>query len=333
MTNIRVHHEKNYTCIHNDAIRDKRLSWKARGIHHFLLSHPDNWTVNTKYLVSQSGEGRTAVLAALKELEDHGYLSRKQIQNESGQFSGWESVLTELPTVSGKPDHGEETAVRFSANGLSANGLSVNGKPDCLISNKKTTSNELLTSIDPEEVISPASQENEIEVEILDPEPVHKCESPTGDFTQFDSGEQLNTDRGQFSAAEPENLKVLQETQAIAHDWRKRPWKLNAVEFKPEVKTSVWMSNPNHYSLPNGTPNYRFIQSRLKKLDDDLKRIDVAAIEAYVTLTDYWKTASALINPETGVNAEQYKSAAKQVSKQLELESKKQRIGNAIAHL
>lgn len=333
MTNIRVHHEKNYTCIHNDAIRDKRLSWKARGIHHFLLSHPDNWTVNTQYLVSQSNEGRTAVLAALKELEEYGYLTRKQIKNESGQFSGWESVLTELPTESRKPDYGEETAVRFSDNGLSDHRLSDHGKPDCIISNEKTTSIELLTSIDPEEVISPAASKNEIEVEILDPEPVPKCESLQVSFTQSFPGKQLNSDRGQFSAAEPENLKILQEAQAIAFDWRKRPWMLNAVELKPEASTSVWMSNTEFYSLDNGSPNYKLINDRLKKLDKSLKGINEQAALAYIELTNYWKTASSLINPESGVNAQQYKSDAKQMTEQMKRRSRQADIEAALKHL
>jgi hypothetical protein len=99
MSIIRIQHDKNYTCIHNDAIRDKRLSWKARGLHHFLLSQPNNWQINTEHLVKQSDEdGRTAVLSALNELRDWGYLVQRQIKDKEGKFAGWEKVLTELPS-------------------------------------------------------------------------------------------------------------------------------------------------------------------------------------------------------------------------------------------
>lgn len=76
---IRVEHQKNYTCITNSTIRDKHLSFKARGLHHLLLSYPDGWQVKIEHLVNESEQdGRTAVASALRELEEHGYLERKQ---------------------------------------------------------------------------------------------------------------------------------------------------------------------------------------------------------------------------------------------------------------
>ncbi|OWY63855.1 hypothetical protein B7486_50590 [cyanobacterium TDX16] len=99
MTIIRIEHSSNYTCISNQAIRDQRLSYKARGLHHLLLSYPNNWTVNINHLVAASDkDGRAAVMSALEELQEHGYMTMRRVRNEqTGQFVGWEKVIRETP--------------------------------------------------------------------------------------------------------------------------------------------------------------------------------------------------------------------------------------------
>ena len=101
-----------YTVIDNSAIRDKRLSFKARGVHHLLLSYADGWEVNVNHLINQSprdkGEQRDGILAALKELEESGYLTRSQARNKNGTFQKGRYVVHELPvngsTVNGSTD-------------------------------------------------------------------------------------------------------------------------------------------------------------------------------------------------------------------------------------
>lgn len=99
MTIIRIEHSSDYTCISNKAIRDKRLSYKARGLHHLLLSYPNNWTVNIDHLAAESDkDGRAAVMSALNELQEHGYMTMRGVRNEiAGQFIGWEKVVRETP--------------------------------------------------------------------------------------------------------------------------------------------------------------------------------------------------------------------------------------------
>jgi hypothetical protein len=95
---IRVQHSKNYTVIANAAIRDSRLSFKARGLHHLLLSYPDGWEINTEHLSDQSeSDGKTSVCSALKELEKFGYLTREQAR-VNGRMAGWKSVIREIPS-------------------------------------------------------------------------------------------------------------------------------------------------------------------------------------------------------------------------------------------
>lgn len=65
--------ENPYAQIDNRPLRDKRLSWRARGILAYLLTWPNDWKVMTANLVNQGTEGRDAVRAAFKELALFGY--------------------------------------------------------------------------------------------------------------------------------------------------------------------------------------------------------------------------------------------------------------------
>ena len=89
----RATHASSSTKLPNEAVRDDRLSWKARGVHHYILSCPDAWRTNIAHLVRQSDkDGRDAVKSALKELESLGYLGKgnKSVQefNSSNQEKG-----------------------------------------------------------------------------------------------------------------------------------------------------------------------------------------------------------------------------------------------------
>lgn len=89
--------QRNYTVIHNEVIRDGRLSWKARGLLIFLLSQPDDWHTSASRLARQSPDGRAAILSGLHELELAGYIQRRRIQNRKGYFST-ETVVYDTPS-------------------------------------------------------------------------------------------------------------------------------------------------------------------------------------------------------------------------------------------
>lgn len=149
MGTIRVEHSGNYTTISNQAIRDTRLSFKARGIHHVLLSYPNGWRVNIEHLASQSErDGRDSVASGLRELKEYGYLIKRPKQDEKGWLMGWEDTILEIPEaenqnrITGKPNNGK-TVKRENRITEKPN----NGKPVGIINNYEvTTSNEVITS-------------------------------------------------------------------------------------------------------------------------------------------------------------------------------------------
>jgi len=65
-----------FAIIRNEVLQDERLSFRARGVLASILSRPDNWRCSAWDLATEGREGRRAILTALTELEDYGYLQR-----------------------------------------------------------------------------------------------------------------------------------------------------------------------------------------------------------------------------------------------------------------
>lgn len=73
--------------IANDMLRDKRLSFKARGILAMVLSHAEEWDAQRDWIEEQSDrDGRDAVQSALNELNDLGYRNVIKEQLPDGTF-------------------------------------------------------------------------------------------------------------------------------------------------------------------------------------------------------------------------------------------------------
>lgn len=70
-----------FTQIANAVLNDKNLSWKAKGLYAYLYSKPHNWDFSGERIAYDSKEGRRAVYASLKELEQAGYLNRERKPN------------------------------------------------------------------------------------------------------------------------------------------------------------------------------------------------------------------------------------------------------------
>lgn len=67
--------------IPRETIRDRSLSWKARGLLAFLLDMPEGWDVRSPWLAEQGKEGKDAVQSGLRELRRAGYyrLERRRL--------------------------------------------------------------------------------------------------------------------------------------------------------------------------------------------------------------------------------------------------------------
>lgn len=108
MAVMRVQKSKNYTVMANYHLKDKELSLKAKGLLSYMLMLPDDWDYTLEGLVKSFKEGRTAVLTALKELKQTGYLRITQQRDKAGRISYiydiFEKPLSNTKTVISKTD-------------------------------------------------------------------------------------------------------------------------------------------------------------------------------------------------------------------------------------
>ena len=112
---IRDETEGNFTVVHNTIFQDPSLSYKAKGLFVDMLSLPDDWVFTVRGMVKRSTDGRDSITSALKELEDAGYIRRKQ-NRANGKFSANEYVIIETPSTGNPSTEKTETVMPLTGN-------------------------------------------------------------------------------------------------------------------------------------------------------------------------------------------------------------------------
>ena len=111
---IKMVRKGGYTVLPNQILRDDSLTLQAKGLFCMMASFPEGWDFTIKGLATVAGCGREKISAALRNLEESGYLLREQGHSETGQFSANFFVLydekiaplTGFPAT-GKPSTGK----------------------------------------------------------------------------------------------------------------------------------------------------------------------------------------------------------------------------------
>jgi uncharacterized phage protein (TIGR02220 family) len=103
----RVKKNANYVVMNRTVLNDDRLSWKAKGLHAYMLSMPDDWVFYNEELAKHSADGIAVIKSSIKELKQYGYLVRKPMKDDKGKILSWETHVYECPEVdfppTGKP--------------------------------------------------------------------------------------------------------------------------------------------------------------------------------------------------------------------------------------
>ena len=94
---FRVQKTKNYTVMSNYHLRDKRLSLKAKGLLSQMLSLPDDWNYTAKGLAAINKETFNTIREIILELENAGYIVRRQKRRKSGEWNRMEYDIYEIP--------------------------------------------------------------------------------------------------------------------------------------------------------------------------------------------------------------------------------------------
>ena len=98
MSVFKIEKNKNYTVMSNYHLRDKKLSYKAKGLLSFMLSLPENWDYSLNGLCAISKEGRDGIRSILKELQEHHYLEIEKVRGDKGYFE-YNYLIYEIPHI------------------------------------------------------------------------------------------------------------------------------------------------------------------------------------------------------------------------------------------
>lgn len=124
MAIFRVARVGDFTTMSNHHLRNRKLSLKAVGLMSKILSLPDDWDYSLRGLAKLNTDGIDGVRSAVKELEDAGYIIRRQRRDKCGRMSHSEYLVFEIPELaeplSDIPSSDNPIAVKPSADAPSS---------------------------------------------------------------------------------------------------------------------------------------------------------------------------------------------------------------------
>ena len=149
MAVFRVERTQNYTVMSNYHLRDKTISFKAKGLLSLMLSLPEDWDYTLAGLTRISLEGKDAIRAAVVELEKAGYVQRHQTTDKAGKFGANEYIIREYPTSHEPPPEGPSSASPLSGNPMTEEPSTASTQTEeatQIIKDLQTKENKILTS-------------------------------------------------------------------------------------------------------------------------------------------------------------------------------------------
>ena len=90
----KIQKNENFTIIDNDYLKDKNLSFKAKGILTYFLSLPGDWVIYFDEIITHSKDGIRSFRSGIDELIKEGYIRRYPIR-EDGVIVRWETEVYE----------------------------------------------------------------------------------------------------------------------------------------------------------------------------------------------------------------------------------------------
>ncbi len=108
MAVFRVERTRDYTIMCNHHLKDTGLSLKSKGLLTIMLSLPETWNYTTRGLAAICKEGVDAISSAIRELEQAGYVVRRQLRDSKGRITDTEYVIYERPVEPDTPSPAPE---------------------------------------------------------------------------------------------------------------------------------------------------------------------------------------------------------------------------------
>lgn len=141
MAVFRVEKTKDFTVMSNYHLRDKSLSLKAKGLLSQMLSLPEEWDYTLAGLACINKESKDAIRSAVNELEQAGYITRRQTTTEGGRFGCNEYLIRERPVLPSPLPENPTTDSTPTAMPMSENPTQLNTHPSKTEKEKTELSN------------------------------------------------------------------------------------------------------------------------------------------------------------------------------------------------
>ena len=97
---FRTEKVSDYAVIAKHHLKNRALSYKAKGLMTFMLCVPDDWDYSMAGLAILANDGIDGVRSGIRELEKHGYLTRRRIRDAGGKLGDIEYTVHEIPKIS-----------------------------------------------------------------------------------------------------------------------------------------------------------------------------------------------------------------------------------------
>ena len=148
-------HLANYATIDKTCFEDKTLSWRATGLHSYLMGLPKDWSINVVDLTKRKTDGKVSVYSAIKELEEHGYMVKNAARGQDGRISSWNYIVYETPMLSATlstnrlPTSGQTTSGQTTSGQTATTKYTEDTTKDTQDINKNTSTNSPKTEDKP----------------------------------------------------------------------------------------------------------------------------------------------------------------------------------------
>ena len=103
--------DSNYTQVSNIVLRDKKISFKAKGLFCYMYSMSENWNFTLQSIATQQKDGLDSVKSAMDELKEYGYVTYEKLANGKGLYYLDDEPKVENPNVE-NPNLGKSTPIK-----------------------------------------------------------------------------------------------------------------------------------------------------------------------------------------------------------------------------
>lgn len=283
-TVLRIRKTANFKTVSLTATNDKTLSYKAKGIHTYLISRPDGWGFNLVDLTNRSTDGKDSVMSGLQELRANGYLLINKLIIDGKYSTEW--IVTEDPSTLPLPIPPDEEIDEW-------------GKRSTM---RETRSGNSESSNPPLSIIERNRIQEVVETNPLPPTRVQEegGENPSRQKSLTKANGPIKAEGSARSSTEPGDEK----NKCSKVDQSSIPKSKTNGSAPPPLKTLTWLTAQWNANKPANCPNVLSVDRNSKRGKSAVKMLRNEVFVENIEDGTFWKKM-AISSHLTGENRHQ----------------------------